>query len=152
MLSRRIFARVAVVAAIAIPFAARAAEPVKPKFASPVITSQTPGHAVDMDVDIAGAKQLYLVVTDGDDSFACDWSDWAEPRLVGPKGEKKLTELKWRSASSQWGAVHIDRNADGQPMKIDGKPVSYGIGTHANSLIMFDLPPGFTRFKARGGL
>ncbi len=129
-----------------------AAEPPKPEFASQLVTSKTPGHAVDVDADISGAKQLYLVVTDGDDSFACDWADWAEPRLVGPGGQKKLTELKWRSASSQWGAVHVDRNADGGPLKIDGKSVSYGIGTHANSLIVFDLPPGFTRFQARGGL
>jgi len=30
--------------------------------------------------------------------------------------------------------------------------VAYGIGTHANSLIGFDLPPGYDRFQARGGL
>ncbi|MBC8114405.1 MAG: c-type cytochrome, partial [Candidatus Saccharimonas sp.] len=33
-----------------------------------------------------------------------------------------------------------------------GKPVEYGIGTHANSVIAFDLPAGTTRFKARGGI
>ena len=36
--------------------------------------------------------------------------------------------------------------------KIAGKPVEYGIGTHANSVIQFNLPPGYTRFKAKGGL
>ena len=35
---------------------------------------------------------------------------------------------------------------------MDGKPVEYGIGTHANSVIAFDLPEGYERFKARGGL
>jgi putative membrane-bound dehydrogenase-like protein len=124
----------------------------KAKFESPTVTSQTSGHAVEIDADISGAKQLYLVVTDADDSFACDWADWAEPRLVNSAGEKKLTELKWKSATSQWGHVHVDRNADGGAMRIDGKNVAYGIGTHANSLIAFDLPPGYTRFKARGGL
>ena len=48
--------------------------------------------------------------------------------------------------------MQVDRNAGGQAMRIDGKDVAYGIGTHANSLIVFDLPPGYTRFKARGGL
>ena len=71
-----------------------AAESVKPRFASKVITSQTPGHAVEVDVDISGAKQLYLVVTDGGNGYGCDWADWAEPRLVGPKGEKKLTDIE----------------------------------------------------------
>jgi hypothetical protein len=141
-----------VVAALAICSSARATDNPKAKFASPLVTSKTPGHAVEIDADISSAKQLYLVVTDGDDSFACDWADWAEPRLVGPSGERKLTELHWKSATSQWGSVHINRNANDQPLRIDGKGVAYGIGTHANSLIVFDLPPRFTRFKARGGL
>ena len=140
------------ISSIFLPQTARAANEPKAKYASPIISSQTPGHAVEINADITGAKQLYLVVTDADDSFACDWADWAEPRLVGPSGEKKLTEMRWKSASAQWGAVHVDRNANDEPMRIDGKPVSYGIGTHANSLIVFDLPAGYTHFKARGGL
>ncbi len=125
---------------------------VKPKFTSKVITKRTKGHSVEIDVDITGAKQLHLVVTDGGNGYACDWADWAEPRLTGPKGEKKLTELKWKSASADWGRVRVNRNAGGQPLRINGKPISYGIGTHANSIISFDLPPGYTRFKAVGGL
>lgn len=121
-------------------------------FSSKTITSRTPGHAVDITVDITGAKKLYLIVTDGGNDFSCDWADWAEPRLSGPKGEKKLTELKWRSAQADWGQVHIGKNAAGGPLRIAGKDVAYGIGTHANSIIAFDLPEGYTRFQARGGL
>jgi putative membrane-bound dehydrogenase-like protein len=124
----------------------------KPLFASKVVTAETAGHAVDIDVDLAGAKQLYLVAADGGDGFSCDWADWAEPRVVTKDGEQKLTELKWKSASSEWGKVHMNQNADGRPLRIAGKEVSYGIGTHANSVIVFDLPAGATRFKARGGL
>ncbi len=124
----------------------------KPVYESPVIGSNTKGHAVDIDADITGAKKLYLVVTDGGDGFGCDWADWAEPRLVGSAGERKLTELKWKSAASGWGKVNVDKNAEGAPLRIDGKPVAYGIGTHANSVIEFDLPAGFTRFKAHAGL
>src|SRR5277367_775753 len=72
--------------------------PGKARFASPTITARTPGHAIDVDADISGAKQLFLVVTDAGDGFNCDWADWGEPRLVGPGGEKKLTELRWKSA------------------------------------------------------
>ena len=123
----------------------------KPKF-SKGVTASTPGHAVDIDVDIRGAKNLYLSVTDGGDGYSCDWADWIEPRLVGPNGEKKLTELRWKSASSDWGSVQINKNAGGGALRVGGKPVAYGIGTHANSLIAFELPQGYTRFKARGGL
>ncbi len=132
---------------------ARAAEkPNAKKFASHTITPQTDGHAVDIDADITGAKQLYLYVSDADDGYTCDWADWAEPRLIGPNGEKKLTDLQWKSAVAGWSEVHRNLNVNGQPLRIDHKAVEYGLGTHANSLIVYDLPPGFTRFKARGGI
>eukprot|EP00456_Euglypha_rotunda_P050872 TRINITY_DN40_c1_g2_i1.p1 TRINITY_DN40_c1_g2~~TRINITY_DN40_c1_g2_i1.p1 ORF type:complete len:1183 (-),score=271.23 TRINITY_DN40_c1_g2_i1:1972-5520(-) len=124
----------------------------EPKFQSKTINTSTPGMAVDIDVDIAGAKELYLVVRDGGDGFACDWADWAEPRLIGPSGEKKLTDLKWKGATAEWGNVGLNANVGGGKLKIAGKPVEYGIGTHANSVISFDLPAGVTRFKARGGI
>ncbi len=124
----------------------------KPAFAGKTIDPRTPGHTIEIEADITGAKELYLVVTDGGDGFGCDWSDWCEPRLIGPKGEKKLTELKWKSASSQFGEVATNKNCTGGALKVNGKSVEYGIGTHANSVIAFDLPEGFTKFKARGGL
>lgn len=124
----------------------------KPVFKSPVITHQTPGHSVEVDADIKGATKLYLVVTDGGNGHGCDWADWAQPRLIKGETEKKLTELKWKSATTGWMQVHVNKNAEGGPMKIDGKPVEYGIGTHANSVIEFDLPEGYERFKAVVGL
>ncbi len=124
----------------------------KPAFSTPVVTAQTPGHAASIDVDISGAKKLFLVVTDGGNGYSCDWADWAEPTLKGPAGEKKLTDLKWKAASTGFGAVRVGQNAGGGPLKIAGKSVAFGIGTHANSIIAYDLPTGYTRFTARGGL
>ena len=124
----------------------------KPIFQSKVVTPKTPGHAVDIDVDITGAKQLFLVVNDGGNGYSCDWADWAEPRLVGATNEKRLTDLKWKSANSGFGSVQVNKNVQGQPLRIAGKSVEFGIGTHANSVIAYDLPEGYTRFKARGGL
>ncbi len=126
---------------------------VKPAFQSDVITTKTPGHAVNVEADIAGAKELYLVVTDGDNGYSCDWADWAEPRLISADGkEKRLTELPWKYAGADWGQVRVNRNAEGHPLKINGKSVEYGIGAHANSLIVYDLPSGFVKFRARAGL
>jgi len=125
---------------------------VKPIHTSALVTKKTPGHAVEIDVDITGADQLHLVADDGGNGYSCDWVDWAEPRLVGPNGEVKLTSLKWTSASSGFGSVRVNRNCQGQPMKLAGKSVAYGIGAHANSIISYKLPAGYTRFKARGGL
>ncbi|MEO8498416.1 MAG: family 16 glycoside hydrolase, partial [Planctomycetota bacterium] len=35
----------------------------KPLYSSPIVTSKTPEHSVAIDVDLKGAKELYLVVT-----------------------------------------------------------------------------------------
>src|SRR5207244_3265866 len=52
--------------------------------------------SVDVDVDVTGAQVLSLVVTDAGNGANFDWADWAEPRLLGPAGEIRLTGLKWR--------------------------------------------------------
>lgn len=124
----------------------------KPVAQTKLITPATKGLAEEIEADIKGAKQLYLVVTDGGDGFGCDWADWAEPRLVGSKGEKKLTELKAKSASAGFGSVNVNKNSGGNALKINGKEVEYGIGTHAVSVIAFDLPEGYEKFKARCGI
>ena len=129
-----------------------AAEKPKPLYASPIVTAETPGHAVSMDVDLKGSRSLFLVVDETGDGYGCDWADWIEPRLVGPKGSLKLTDLKWKAAFAGWGSVKINRNAGGQAMVVDGKPVAYGIGTHAPSTIIYDVPEGYDRFVAGGGL
>ncbi len=143
------FSRVMLAVIVVFSTTAFAQEPV---FQSKVIRSSTLGHSCEIDVDVTGAKELYLVVRDGSDGYGADWADWAEPRLVGSAGEVKLTDLKWKSASADWGDVSVNKNAIGDPLMIAGKPVPFGIGTHANSMVVFDLPAGTTRFKARGGI
>ncbi|MEZ6090038.1 MAG: family 16 glycoside hydrolase [Pirellulaceae bacterium] len=123
-----------------------------PLFLSSPITKQTPGHSVEIDVKLGNSKDLYLVVSDAGNGFGCDWADWAEPRLIGTAGEMKLTDLKWKDASAGFGQVHVNKNAVGGALRIAGKEVSYGIGTHAPSIIHFELPAGYQRFVARGGL
>ena len=125
----------------------------KPLFRSPVIDTKTPNHSVDIDVSLERAKELFLVVTDGGNGFTADWADWAEPRLVlGDGSEKKLTEVEWKSALSGFGGVRVNANCSGQELRSAGKAIEYGLGTHANSVIAFNLPAGTKRFKARGAL
>ena len=121
-------------------------------FKSPLITRETPRHGTPVDVDITGLKKLTLVVTDGGDNFDADHADWVEPRLTGPKGELKLTDLKWTKATTGWGQVSTSVGASGQPMSVNGQAVSYGIGAHAQSVIKFDLPEGYTRFQTFAAL
>ncbi len=125
----------------------------KPLYTSHLVSTKTPGYAVEVDVDLAGAKQMFLVVTDGGNGITADWADWAEPRLVMADGsEKKLTEVEWKSATAGWLQPHVNANVQGQSLRCNGKAIEYGIGTHANSVIEYLLPEGAKRFKARGAL
>jgi len=121
-----------------------------PKYVSPIFSGKT--RSAEIDLDITGAKQLYLVVTDGGDGINSDHADWGDPRIVGPEGEQKLTELKWKSARTGYAAVELNKNFSKAPIQIDGRKFEYGIGTHAPAEVVYDLPAGCTRFKATVGL
>lgn len=119
------------------------AAPAGPKprliYSSPVINAQTKGHKVDAEVNLTGVKKLFLVVSDAGDGFGCDWADWLEPTLIKGDTRKDLTELKWTRADAEWGEVRKHKNADGGPLVVGGQTFAKGIGTHANSVIAFEL-------------
>ena len=121
-------------------------------YKSPLLTWETPGQSVEVRADIAGAKKLYLVVDDGDDDFQCDHADWIEPKLIGPQGERKLTSLKWNFAIQGCLTTAVGKSASGRDLIVGGKTYADGIGTHAQSIIEYDLPEGYTQFTARAGL
>ena len=75
------------------------------KFASKVITKQTPGYAVDIKADLSGSKELWLVAMDGGDGYGCDWVAWVDPVIEGDFGKKALTDLPWETVSSGYGQV-----------------------------------------------
>ena len=124
-------------------------------FASKLITTKTKGHAVEVKAKIKGIENLYLTVSDGSNSYTCDWADWAIPRLIDKNGkETKLTDIKWKSASTGWGKVQINKNCGGSPLRINGKNILFGIGTHANSVIHYELPKNhkFVEFRCLAGI
>lgn len=120
------------------------------RYASPKVTKSNPKVAID--VDVTGAKELFLVVNDGGNGASCDHADWLEPKLITNSGELALTELKWREVSTSFGKVNINANVSGQPLRVAGQLYNNGLGTHSTSVITYDLPEGTTRFTAFGGL
>lgn len=144
--------RVSIVCAFGWMIGASAWAAAQPIFRSPLVDVETPGHAVAIEAALpAGARKLYLVVTDGGNGFAADWAVWVDPVVRGAFGEKRLTDLKWVKAEAGWGEVGIDRNSNGGPLRVAGQVVR-GISAHAVSVIEYDLPAGATTFVARGGL
>ena len=122
-------------------------------YLSDTVTSETKRHRVEVDASIKGVKDLFFVVDDGGDGFACDWADWVDPTIHGPNGSKSLVELGWRSASTGWGSVRKDLNCGGQPWSVQGSVIGKrAIGTHANSVIHFQIPDGYTRLTVTGAL
>ena len=124
----------------------------KAAFKSDVLNRETPGQAVNIDIDITGAKKLYLVVDPTHDGYAADHVDWAEPRLIGSKDEKKLSDIKWVSATCGWERAVVNKSVSGGDLIINNQKVSYGIGTRSPSIIEYDLPDGYKRFKVKAGL
>ncbi len=121
----------------------------KPVFESKLIHSET----AEIKADLKGATELYLVASDGGDGFTADWADWIEPVLVKADGSKiKLTELKPKSVTVGWGQLGVNKNAGGNPMRVGDKPVAFGLGAHAPSVVAYDLPPGIVSFEAKGAL
>ncbi|GAB3856935.1 hypothetical protein GCM10028822_29890 [Hymenobacter terrigena] len=120
-------------------------------WASSPINRHTPSQTAE--VDVTGAAKLYLNVRDGGDGTAWDHADWLNPMLLTSDGKSvPLTTLPWRSATAGWGKPTVNKSVSGAPLLVAGKTYETGIGTHANSIIEYDLPPGSVRFSTTAAL
>jgi len=116
------------------------------------VTYKPGEQSTEMTINIAGAKKLYLVVTDGGNTAHWDHADWIEPKLTGKKGQLNLTDLQWLNATAGWETVKINKSIAGNKLIVDGKLYENGIGTHATSIIEYDVPEGYDTFSAKAGL
>jgi hypothetical protein len=125
-------------------------DPKKAAFHSSLLTGT---KTKQVDIPLNGAEVLVLAVEQGKKGTQNDHADWAEPVLHGPDGKKiPLTDLEWTKASSGWGKVLKNRTVTGQPMRIAGTAYAQGLGTHAPSVIVYELPEGVNRFTATVGI
>lgn len=116
-------------------------------YTSPVIAGE--GNSQEIEVSVKDGKLLVLFVTNGGNDIFFDHAAWVEPTLSGPKGDLPLTDLKWRRAEAGWGEVRVNRTCENKPLMVDGKAMQ-GIGTHADSTIIYELPPGYETFSTTG--
>ncbi|MBF4472958.1 NPCBM/NEW2 domain-containing protein [Flavobacterium sp. HJJ] len=119
---------------------------------SEIISRSTPKQSTTVNIDITGTKKLYLVVNDAGDNTDWDHADWINPTLYNEKDSLKLTNIKWKKATSGWQKPKINQSVSGNALTVNKVKYENGIGTHSNSIIEFDLPEGYTRFKATVGL
>ncbi len=116
------------------------------------ITSDLPLQSVDFDLDITGAKKLYLAVSNNHDEFSRHHANWIEPVLYNTNDSLKLTDFKWTNATSGRNNPQLNKSSSGKPLTVNNKIYADGIGTYANSIIEYTIPEGYSRFKAKAGL
>ncbi|MGO4495128.1 NPCBM/NEW2 domain-containing protein [Paenibacillus sp. 2RAB27] len=121
------------------------------KFASGVM--KVTDVAKPVDVSVAGASIVELVVNKSDSDNSEDHASWANAtfRVAEGKSELKeelpevdyLSDLAWISAQSGWSTVKRDKSIDGNAivLKNGDQNLSFakGLGTHANSTVKYDL-------------
>ena len=105
-----------------------------------------------IDIDITGAKKLFLVVKDGGDNIDWDHADWIAPTLYNGKDPILLTSINWLKATAGWSSPKLNKGIAGGELTVNGNVYANGIGTHSNSIIEYELPKGYTHFKAMVGL
>ena len=103
----------------------------------------------DVDVDVTGAESLWVVVGDGGNGNSCDWAVLVEPTLHTLGGPVSLSAQQPLVGEIAWGRLGFGVDCEGGTLTVGGRPVTDGIGTHAPSLLAWELPPGATRFTAR---
>lgn len=115
------------------------------------LTGRDPARAVS--VDLNGVQTLRMVVTDAGDGISYDHADWADAKVrcvaTQPSGEKFLSEMApLGTPVNGYGPYENDRSngerpaGDGRPLTINGTVFSRGLGTHANSDLVYDLQGG----------
>ncbi|MCP3915953.1 MAG: c-type cytochrome [bacterium] len=109
--------------------------------------------AVDLSLDLTGARKLWLVADDGGDGNSCDWADWLDGRLVRADGTSvRLEQHGWSLGEVGWGALNRDKDCKGGPLAVGGEVYEHGIGTHAPSVLAFDLKGDFVRLTVRAAM
>ena len=124
----------------------------KAVYSTNIITYKPGEQSSKVTVNINGAKKLYLVVTGGGNGNNWDHADWIDPMLTGKNGTLKLTSIQWVNATSGWETVKINKSVGGNTLNVDGREYENGIGTHATSIIEYDIPDGYGTFTSLVGL
>ncbi|MET7966339.1 NPCBM/NEW2 domain-containing protein [Micromonospora sp. NPDC005305] len=114
-----------------------------------IATGQTGGSFLDREA--AGGPYRYRVTSTNEigEGPGTIVEEQAAP-ADGPA--EHLSDRDWVSATAGWRSVLKDRAVSGNPIRLAGTEYAKGIGTHANSEVVYDLEPTDTRFVAIVGI
>jgi hypothetical protein len=104
-----------------------------------------------VDREAGGGPWRYRV-TSANERGAGDPAQADEQSLPADLTATALSDRKWESATIGWGSLGHDRSVSGGPISLAGVEYAKGIGTHANSEIVYRLDPADVRFSAVVGV
>ncbi len=114
------------------------------RYTSGVMTGSTASATVL--VNLVGASELALVVTDGGDGPSFDHADWANAHVhCNTAASSYLSDHSWISTINGWGPVERDRSNgelganDGRTLTLEGLSYAKGLGVHAYSDVRYAL-------------
>ena len=115
---------------------------------------RTGTKSMTLEADVTGAEQLKIVVSNWGDGFNYDRADLINPVLIDAEGnETSLTTLTPTSYTSEWGTLHVNKNVENGPLRVEGQTYTTGLGLNAQCTLIYDLPAGhhWTTFRALCG-
>lgn len=86
----------------------------------------------------------------GDDHETKGWFTIIPPTPRLP--QVHLSDLNWVSAPTGDAIPQKDKSIEGRPLSVAGSTFAKGLGTHADSEIVYDLHPEYARFVAVAGI
>ncbi len=121
-------------------------------FQSPKIRASSQQRIHKVSANIKGLPQIQLHVSDlGNKNY--DWANWIEPAFIDEKGQRIPVEQKHVASSTQsWQQLKYNQSAGGNTLMVEGKKYAIGLGTHATSTIILDVPAGAVSFTSLAAL
>lgn len=117
-----------------------------------VLTATTPDTLYLFDNTTWNTRYTFSVKAEDAVGNVSGISDTAGVTTGGPPASAYLSDLNWVSATTGWKTVQKDKSIDGNPLRLNGVTYAKGIGTHANSEIIYDLGKVFDRFTSDVGV
>lgn len=71
---------------------------------------------------------------------------------VPEEPELNIADMKALRMTSGWGKITLNRSIGGEAISLDGKKYDKGIGVHANSSLIYNIPADKRRFVAMVGM
>lgn len=123
----------------------------KPAFKSRVVTGADQPKSIEVALD--GARYLVLRTSTTQDGYDNDHTNWAEPTLITSDGDRvRLSSLTPVKSSQGWGSLKIDQSITGNPLKIGDQTFTHGLGTHAESTVVYRLKRSYKTLRAVIGI